>query len=351
LGAVSTTKGVNWPGQPAAHTPAFPRVGSLNVAVRILSEHEVRRLLTPAACADRMAEVLAALARGELYNPLRAMLRPPGERTVIALMPAHRGGADPLYSLKAICVAPGNTARGLDSHQGFVALFDGETGAPRAIMHAGAITSIRTAAVSGVATRLLARPGSRTLAILGFGIQGRAHLDAMRVAFPFESVRVWSRSPVDASSLDGVDVAVTAEEAVRGADVVVTATSSSEPILERGWLAEGAHVNAVGSSIPTARELDSATMAAAALFVDRRESTVNEAGDYLFPLREGAIGPDHIRAEIGEVLTGAAEGRRDDAELTVFKSLGLAVEDLAAAEHVLREAEAEGGGVEVDFGL
>jgi ornithine cyclodeaminase len=149
--------------------------------------------------------------------------------------------------------------------------------------------------------------------------------------------------------LDGVEEVATVEEAVRDADVVVTATSAPEPILRREWLKAGAHVNAVGSSIPTTRELDTQTMVDAALFVDRRESTVNEAGDFLFPQREGAIGADHIRAEIGELLIGAGEGRRSDDELTVFKSLGLAVEDLAAAEHVLRRAEAENVGTVVSL--
>jgi ornithine cyclodeaminase len=216
-------------------------------------------------------------------------------------------------------------------------------------MNAGAITSIRTAAVSGVATRFLARPESRTLAILGAGIQARAHLEAMRAVLPFEQVKVWSRSPGRAAELADVEEAASAEEALAGADVVVTATSAREPILRRDWLAEGAHVNAVGSSIPTTRELDTQTMAESALFVDRRESTVNEAGDFLFPQREGAIGPEHIRAELGELLIGTAEGRRSSSELTVFKSLGLGVEDLAAAEHVLRRAEAEDAGVEVEL--
>ena len=254
-----------------------------------------------------------------------------------------------MYSLKAICIVPGNAARGLDSHQGFVALFDGETGQTRALVNAGAITAIRTAAVSAVATELLARPESSTLAILGSGTQGRSHLEAMRAVLPFERIRVWSRTPGNASKLGGIEETASPEEAVRGADVVVTATSSPEPVVRREWLAEGAHVNAVGSSIPTARELDTATMADAALYVDRRESTLNEAGDYLFPAREGAIGPDHIRGEIGELLIGAAEGRRSASELTVFKSLGLGVEDLAAAEAVLARAEAEGAGVEVDL--
>ncbi|HUZ81402.1 MAG TPA: ornithine cyclodeaminase family protein, partial [Gaiellaceae bacterium] len=303
--------------------------------------HDVRRLLPMRECVDVMAEALAALARGEVHNPLRFVVRPPGEASLMGLMPAHRGGPAPLYALKAVAIFPGNSARGLDSHQGFVALFDGETGATRALLNAGAITAVRTAAVSGVATRLLAREDARTLAILGAGIQARAHLDAMRTVRDFDRVVVWSRT---AGRIEDVEEAASAEEALRDADVVVTATSSVEPILERAWLKPGAHVNAVGSSIPTTRELDTATMRDAALFVDRRESTINEAGDFLFPQREGAIGPEHIRAEIGELLIGTGEGRRSPEELTVFKSLGLAVEDLAAAEHVLRRAEAENVG-------
>ena len=308
------------------------------MTVRVLDEEEVRRLLPMDVCIDLMADVLAALAREELYNPLRSVVRPTGESSLMGLMPAHRRGDSALWSLKALTIFPGNSARGLDSHQGFVALFDGGTGAPRALMNAGAITAVRTAAVSGVATRVLARADARTLAILGTGTQARSHLEAMQAVRTFERVLAWSAS---GRSLDGAESVGSAEEALRDADVVCTVTSSAEPVLERGWLKPGVHVNAVGSSIPSARELDSATMAAAALFVDRRESTVNEAGDYLYPLREGAIDESHIRAELGEVLIGAAEGRRDPAELTVFKSLGLAVEDLAAAEHVLARAEAE----------
>ena len=312
--------------------------------VRVLDEHDVRRLLPMDACIDAMATVLAALARDELYNPLRFVVRPPNEASLMGLMPAHRAGDAPLWSLKALTIFPGNSARGLDSHQGFVALFDGETGEPRGILNAGGITAVRTAAVSAVATRLLAREDATTLAILGTGTQALSHLDAMRAVRDFERVVVWSAS---GRSLDGAESAASAEAAVRDADVVCTVTSSAQPVVERAWLKPGVHVNAVGSSIPTTRELDTATMAAAALFVDRRESTVNEAGDYLFPLREGALDESHIRAEVGDVLIGAAEGRRNADELTVFKSLGLAVEDLAAAEHVLRRAEETGAGTEL----
>jgi ornithine cyclodeaminase/alanine dehydrogenase-like protein (mu-crystallin family) len=314
------------------------------MTVRVLDEADVLRLLPMGECIDLMADVLASLAREELYNPLRFVVRPPDEPSLLGLMPAHRSGQNAVYALKTVAIFPSNAERGLDSHQGFVALFDGVTGQTRAVMNAGAITAVRTAAVSGVATRVLAREDTRKLAILGAGTQGRSHLEAMLAVREFEQVAVWSRTPGRAAELGDVEEAVTVEEAVRDADVVVTATSAREPIVERAWLKPGAHVNAVGSSISTTRELDTATMAAAALFVDRRESTVNESGDYLFALREGALDESHIRAELGDVLIGAAEGRRDEGELTVFKSLGLAVEDLAAAEHVLARAEAEGAG-------
>ena len=314
--------------------------------VRVIDEHDVRRLLPMAECIDLMAEALTELARGEVHNPLRFVIRPDNEPSLMGLMPAHRKGAASLWSLKALTIVPGNSSRGLDSHQGFVALFDGETGEPRAVLNAGGITAVRTAAVSGVATRLLAREDVRTLAVLGTGTQGRSHLDAMRAVRDFDRIVVWSAS---GRSLDGAESVATAEEAVRDADVICTVTALAEPIVRRDWLKDGVHVNAVGSSIPTTRELDTATIVDAALYVDRRESTLNEAGDYLFPAAEGAIGPDHIRGELGELLIGSAEGRSSDSELTVFKSLGLAVEDLGAVELVLRRAEAEGGGVEVDL--
>ena len=314
--------------------------------VRVLDEEDVRRLLPMADCIDAMAGALRSLAQGEVYNPLRPVFRPPNQPSLMGLMPAHRGGDASLWSLKALTIVPGNSSRGLDSHQGFVALFDGESGEPRALMNAGGITAIRTAAVSGVATRLLAREDVRTLAILGSGTQAVSHLEAMRAVRDFERVVVWSAS---GRSLDGTESVATAEEAVRAADVLCTTTASAEPVVEREWLKPGVHINAVGSSIPTARELDSQTVADASLFVDRRESTLNEAGDFLIPQREGLIGPDHIRAELGELLLGTAEGRRSDDEITLFKSLGLGVEDLAAGELVLQRAEAEDVGTVVSL--
>jgi len=322
--------------------------------ILVLTQSEVEQLLDMQGCMEAMADVLAALARGELFLPLRMIAFPPGENSGIGLMPSHRGGSAPAYALKTVCLFPDNAKRGLDPHQGTVTLFSGETGEVRALMNASAVTAIRTAAVSGVATRLLAREDARELAIVGAGHQAHPHIAAMLEARPFERIRIASRTVASAEKLAAewplATAVETAEEAVRGADVVCTVTNSREPVLEHGWLKEGAHVNAVGASLKDARELDSATVAACSLFVDRRESTLNEAGDYLMALAEGAIpGPEHIRAEIGEILIGAHPGRTSEGQLTVFKSLGLAVEDLAAAEYVVRRAEAAGVGTTVPF--
>lgn len=311
--------------------------------LRVLDEDHVRRLLPMSECIELMADALGSLARGEIYMPLRTMVRPPGEESLLALMSSHRGGDRRLWGLKTITLFPSNPARGLDMHQGFVALFDGETGQVRGILSTSAITAIRTAAVSGLATRLLARPGARSVAIIGAGVQGKAHVDAMRAAREFESIVGYSRTPGRVAAELGVDEVASAEEAVRGADVVVTATSSKEPVLRREWLRPGTHVNAVGAIAP-ARELDVDTIRDAALFVDLRESALNESAEYLVAAEEGAVGPDHIRAEIGELVIGTGEGRRNEDELTVFKSLGLAVEDLVAADYVLGRADAENVG-------
>jgi ornithine cyclodeaminase/alanine dehydrogenase-like protein (mu-crystallin family) len=304
------------------------------VSVLVLSEQEVRELLPMDECIEAMDGVLRSLARGELHQPLRFLTRAPGAEGLMGFMPAHRGGAEPVWSLKEIVIAPRNPARGLDAHQGAVILHDGETGELRALLNASPITEIRTAAVSAVATRALARPDARVVAILGGGVQARSHAEAMRSVLGDAEIRTWRRG-------DGG----TPEQVLDGADVVCTCTSAREPILRREWLAPGTHVNAVGSSIPTTRELDTETMAAASLFVDRRESTLNESGDLLL----AGLGEEHIRAEVGEVLVGAHPGRADGDELTVFKSLGLAVEDLAAAELIVGKARERGIGTEVDF--
>ncbi len=318
----------------------------------VLSEHDVRRLLDMESCIEAMTEVLASLARGELYQPLRVVVRPPDADGLLGLMPAHRAGASPAYALKEIVVSPGNPARGLDAHQGGVLLHDGDTGELVALLNASPITAIRTAAVSAVATRALARPDAGRVAILGAGVQARAHVDAMRAVLDDPEIRIWARRIEAAEQLAaevGAIVDPSPDSALFGAEVVCTTTSATEPVVHKRWLARGAHVNAVGSCLPTIRELDTETMAHASLFVDRRESALNEAGDYVLAAAEGAIGPDHIKAELGEVLAGMHPGREHEDELTVFESLGIAVEDLAAAELVVRRAREQGAGEEVPF--
>jgi ornithine cyclodeaminase/alanine dehydrogenase-like protein (mu-crystallin family) len=326
--------------------------------ILILNQSQVEQELPMAECIDVVAEALAALARGEVYQPLRKSIVPPNAAGLMATMPAYRAGNRSAYGLKAICVFPSNPERGLDSHQGGVMLFSADTGELLALMNASAITAIRTAAASGVATRLLAREDAGDLAIIGSGVQARTHIEAMacvrgikraRVASKrFEHAQRFAREMAPRFSFP-IEVVKDAEQAVREADIIVTATPAADPIVRREWIQPGAHINAVGSSIPDRREIDSATMAASRLFVDRRESALNEAGDYLLACSEGAIGPDHILGEIGELLTGQCTGRRGDDDITIFKSLGIAIEDLAAADYLYLKAKKAGTGTWIDF--
>ena len=324
--------------------------------VLVLSGEEVTRLLPMRDCIQVMRDALAALARGEALVPLRMVLRVPGITGFLGLMPGHISphmGQEGALGLKAVSVFPGNAQRGIDTHQGAVLLFEADTGRLSALLDGSAITAIRTAAVSGVATDLLARRDATQLAILGAGVQARTHLEAIAAVRPLRGVRIWSRNLERAGMLAveekrhfdfPIEAVPSAQAAVGDADIVTTVTASPEPILQRAWLKEGVHINAVGSSIPSSREIDTATMAAARLFVDKRESALAEAGDLLIPMLEGAVTGDHVEAELGEVIIGKNGGRRSPTELTLFKSLGLAVEDVASAAFVVRRARETGTG-------
>ncbi len=325
--------------------------------ILVLAGHHVRELLPYRECADVMRDALTELATGQLQQPLRTVVRPRDAAGIMGLMPAY---GPPGYGLKAICITPGNPALGLDSHQGGVLLFAADTGVPLALVNASAVTEIRTAAVSAVATSLLASPGAAVLAIIGTGVQGRAHAHAVAATRPLTAIRVvgrdLARTREVAAELAGelalpVSAHDTVPEAVAGAGIVVTATSSSRPVLCRDWLAPGTHVNAVGACLPGDRELDTATMAEAAVFADSRESVQHESGDYLLAQAEGVVNP--VRAELGELLAQAAPGRArcglDGGQLTVFESLGLAAEDLAAASYVYAKAQRLGVGTAADF--
>jgi ornithine cyclodeaminase len=326
--------------------------------ILVVSQADVEALLPMAECMDVMHDALRTLADGNAVLPLRTVVPLPDGRSAFAAMPAYLG-RPAAVGIKVITVFPGNDGTRLDSHQGAVLLFEVEHGQLLAIMDASAITAIRTAAVSGVATRALARDDASDLAILGAGVQAMTHLDAMRLARPIAHVRVWSRSAARARHFAHraserfaleVEPVGSAEEAVDRADVVCTTTSSREPVLRGEWLAPGAHVNAVGASLRTARELDGEAVRRARLYVDRRESALREAGDFLIPKGEGVIGDDHIVGELGDLLAGRIGGRRSPTEVTLFKSLGLAVEDVAAAHHVYAKAVRAGKGSRVELG-
>jgi ornithine cyclodeaminase len=309
-------------------------------------------------CIALMEGALRSLARGEVLLPLRPVLRIPGSPNLFAVMPAYSRSLNAMAA-KLISVFPANDGGTFESHQGLVVLFDGGHGSPVAIIDAVSITAIRTAAVSAVATALLARQDAAVLAILGAGVQARTHIEAMMAVRSFRRIRVWSRTSARARDLASeaanrfnvdADAMPDARAAVHDADVICTVTAAREPILSGAWLKPGAHINAVGASLPDARELDSEAVRKSRVFVDRRESALHEAGDLLIPMREGAIGDDHVVAEVGELLAGNGLGRGAPDEITLFKSLGLAVEDLACASFLRQAAEREGVGTRVEMG-
>ena len=326
--------------------------------ILVLDNSQIRELLPMKECIEIMAGALSALARNEVYQPLRTIVRPPEARGLLGLMPAYRTGDNGAFGMKAICVFPGNPAVGKDAHQGAVMLFSRESGELMALMNASEITAIRTAAVSAVATRSLARNDAQQLGIIGAGIQARSHLAALAEVRSIKRARVSCRNIEHAQELARemqprfwfpIEAVKTNEEAVRGADLIVTATSSQEPVINKDWISPGAHVNAIGTHSPSTREIDSATMAGARIFVDRRESAVNESGDYLLAAQEGLINSDSIVAEIGELLIGAKAGRTSENEITLFKSLGLAIEDVACAEYLYQKSMSQNVGTWVNL--
>jgi ornithine cyclodeaminase len=320
--------------------------------VVFVNEADVHRLLPMDVCVGLMRRALSALARGEAVLPLRQMVWLPDRSGLLGMMPGYLG--DPAsFGAKIISVMPGNRGSGFDSHQGIVILFGVEHGEPLAIVDATAITAIRTAAASAVATDALARPDAGDLAILGSGAQAVSHLEAMRTVRALRRVRVWSRTranaerfAAEASRTSGVRVEVSAsvEEAVRGADVICTTTSAREPILSGAAVSAGTHVNAVGACFAAWRELDATLVRRARFYTDCRESCLNEAGDFLLAKQDGAIDEAHLLGELGQVLVGNVPGRVSPDDVTIYESLGIAVEDLASAQEIHQRAVATGAG-------
>jgi ornithine cyclodeaminase len=321
------------------------------------------------ACIGLMRRALAAQASGDAVLPLRTKLHVPGNSGLLGMMPGYLGNPRS-FGLKVVSVWPANQGTPYESHQGVVMLFGLEHGEPVAMMDAGAITAIRTAAASAAATDALANDDAGDLAIIGSGTQARTHLEAMRIVRPLRRVRLWSRSRENAERFarrhgtgeEGgagelkrapgppIEVMESAEAAVRGADIVCTTTAAPEPVVRGAWLSPGAHINAAGACFPTTRELDSEAVRRARLFTDCRESCENEAGDFRLAREEGAITDAHLLGEIGAVFLGRLAGRTAREEITIYESLGIALEGLAAAHFIHARAVESGQGTWVEWG-
>jgi ornithine cyclodeaminase len=306
-----------------------------------VSAEEVARLLPYAECIPLMREAMIALSGGRTRQVLRSILDLP-EGRAFGVMPGAMLD-DGIFGAKLVSVYPDNFAKGGPSHQGVVAMFDSATGAPSAILDAGEITAIRTAAASAAATDALARADARLLAILGYGEQAWRHVEAIRVVRDLEQVTIWGRSLERAQAFAarvrdiGLEAVAMTDVggAVADADIICTVTAAAEPILESRWVADGAHINAVGSSRAGPAEIDNDLVARARFFADHREGVLSQGGEFLRAKAAGLIGDDHLLGEIGEVMGGRVAGRRSDSDITVYKSLGSIVQDLAAARHIL----------------
>jgi thiomorpholine-carboxylate dehydrogenase len=303
-------------------------------APRVLDEDAVRARLRMADLIEAMERALIEFSAGRVQQPVRTVFSFGAEGSLLGLMPSYVPSL-PALGAKLVTVCPGNRRRGLGTHQATIVMLDPSTGIVEAVIDGRYITEVRTAAVSAVSARRLARKDARVLGILGSGVQARSHLEALRLVREFREVRVWSPTADrrrQFAAETGARAMENAEAVVRGADVVVAVTASPTPVVQNEWVDDGTHVIAVGSCLPTDRELDPALVARARLIVDSRAAALREAGDVVMGIAEGRWTADHIEAELGEL-----PARRDDREITVFKSLGLAVEDLFAAHLVLTD--------------
>ncbi|MCQ8835989.1 ornithine cyclodeaminase family protein [Streptomyces malaysiensis] len=325
----------------------------------LLNGDQVRQAYPVAEAYRVMAEVMRRYSGGDVVQPVRTVLGSGRDASLFATMPCHVTGEDQSgYGLKAVLHAPGNAARGLPTHVGVVMVFDPETGQPLAMMEGAAVTALRTAAASAVATDALALPDSGNLALIGAGTQARSHLLAINEIRPLRRVRVWNRSAVRTEAFlkwartevdADIQLTSTPAEALRGADLVCTTVDTKEPLVGAEDLAEGVHVNAVGSSVPGKRELDSSAVASCSVFVDSREGALRESSEIARPIEEGLMRADRPLPEIGEVLLGKHPGRTSSAERTLYKSLGMAAQDVASGFAVVRAARRLGIGTETDF--
>lgn len=307
--------------------------------MRVIDRDEVRARLTYEVCIPLIRQAMIAFSRGETRQLLRSII-PLGDGRAFGIMPGALGERA-VFGAKLVSVFPENFAQGLQSHQGVVILFDGESGKPVCVAHAGEITAIRTAAASAVATDALARPEASRLAILGYGEQATTHAHAIARVRPLEAVTVWGRSPERAVAFAErmsrelglpVQAAATSQAAVAEADVVCTVTNAVEPVLQGAWLRPGTHVNLVGSSFAGPTEADQDLVVMSRFIADSREGVLAQGAEFLKAKAAGRVDDNHVVGEIGQVLSGDLPGRQSVDQITVYKSLGHVVQDLAAAQ-------------------
>ena len=322
-----------------------------------ISSKDITSLLSMEDCIEAMEQTLANLAGGQIVLPLRQVYRITGNPGVLAVMPAVDSGAG-ILGAKILSVFHENYKVGRDSHQGMVVLFESGHGMPLAVLNASEITGIRTAAVSAVATRHLARKSATELMVMGCGLQALKHLEALRLVRPITRVYAWDPFPGAAESFAkkafqdfGIKVVTDSGErpGKTGADIICTLTPSREPVLFGADVGHGTHINAVGACSPSARELDSELVRKSRVFVDQKEAALHEAGDILIPISEGRVAGDHIVGEIGQVCSGEIKGRISDGDITLFESVGIAIEDLAAANLVYEKALRAGVGARIEL--
>jgi len=296
-------------------------------------------------CIAVMETMFRDLSAGNILQPLRTLMHLPDKSGLLGMMPAHAAGPG-VMGIKIITIFHANGAAGLPSHQGVIILFDGRTGTPLMLFDAEEITAIRTAAASALATNLLAGKNASSLAIIGSGEQAQRHIESIPLIRPIKTIRLWGRNKEKtgqlaktASAASGIPVFVaeTPQHAITGAEIICTVTASSTPVVKGEWLSPGAHLNVVGSCTPGAREIDTEAILRGKLYTDRSESMFNEAGDFLIPKKEGRITESDLQGELGEVLTRTKPGRQHPGDITIFKSLGIAAEDLYSAYHIYKQ--------------
>lgn len=329
--------------------------------MRIISQSDVERHLTTPECIAAMKTAMIAVSKGETHLPIRQFMPIDGAPGKMAIMPGVVGSqkSSPwCFGIKLVCKYERDADSPYGTHVGMVLVFDADKGLPLAMIEGASLTAIRTAAASAMATDLLARKDASRLLILGCGEQARRHIHSIRSVRNIETVSIWGRNhercaafakTVSEAEKINIEIVENLQTAVSAADLICTTTSTKTPILNGEWLSPGVHINLVGSAIPTTAEVDDACVSRSKFFVDYRPAAMAAAGELLIAIKNGAVGEDHIAAEIGEVAQGIAAGRTSDDEITVYKSLGVSAQDLAAAHIIYEKATRQGFGINVDL--